>query len=396
MKKIYYGALLSLICASCTNSSVKTLDEIVAQSPIKGEVIEESTIDEAMIKLTDNDLKKTICKFSNSTCTVDSFELFYYKATKKASGFYDMLIVQRDTTAYPTSDYYYLVFDEKAILKSKTHIWSITPDSEYGEWLTSLKMVEQRGVEVSYTIYNDVNEKETISIKTWTINNDGTVTATGGSMVTNSSSSDAKSVKDLGLISIIGDIVDASKDGAIITLTVNMGGERVITVNTADKDVFVDQELLNPEQFTAANIIGKTVVIRAVEEGENSYKAYSAFQYQENAFESAPIAIALDVYKSLTELSEIVRKGDKEEMVCIFDYPFNINANKTITIKNKKEALQQFDKIFSPKVKMALLNTTFNDAFATCHGVAIASGTIWFQPRSENDSELRIYVINEN
>lgn len=45
---------------------------------------------------------------------------------------------------------------------------------------------------------------------------------------------------------------------------------------------------------------------------------------------------------------------------------------------------------------MALLNTTFDDTFATCQGVAIASGAIWFQPHSENDSELRIYVINEN
>ena len=72
------------------------------------------------------------------------------------------------------------------------------------------------------------------------------------------------------------------------------------------------------------------------------------------------------------------------------------DSKSVIDLRNKQEALQQFDRIFSPKVKMALLNTTFDDAFATCQGVAIASGTIWFQPYSENDSELRIYGSNEN
>ena len=395
MKKIYYCALLSLTMISCSNSMVKTLDDIVNQSPIKDPIIAESAINEAMVELTSQDLKKTICTFSNPTCTVDSFELFYYKATKKASGFYDMLIVQRDTTSYPTSEYYYLVFDNKAVLKSKTLIWSITPDSEYGEWLTSLRMLEQNGIELTYTTYDDTNEKGSKNIKTFTINEDGTITTSNGGANT-SSTTNKNNFNDLGLISIIGNVIDASKDGATITLTVDMGGARVITVNTANKNVYIDQELLTPEHFTPAQVMGKMVVIRAVEEGENGYEAYSIFEYKENAFESAPIAIALDVYKSLTEMGEIVRRGKKEEMVCLFEYPFNINADKTITINNKQEALQQFDRIFSPKVKMALLNTTFDDAFATCQGVAIASGTIWFQPHSENDSELRIYVINEN
>jgi hypothetical protein len=256
-------------------------------------------------------------------------------------------------------------------------------------------MLEQNGIELTYTTYDDTNEKGSKNIKTLTINEDGTITTSNGGANT-SSTTNKNNFNDLGLISIIGNVIDASKDGATITLTVDMGGARVITVNTANKNVYIDQELLTPEHFTPAQVMGKMVVIRAVEEGENGYEAYSIFEYKENAFESAPIAIALDVYKSLTEMGEIVRRGKKEEMVCLFEYPFNINADKTITINNKQEALQQFDRIFSPKVKMALLNTTFDDAFATCQGVAIASGTIWFQPYSENDSELRIYVINEN
>ena len=115
---------------------MSAFDFISHESYPQDQYIAESAINEAMVELTSQDLKKTICTFSNPTCTVDSFELFYYKATKKASGFYDMLIVQRDTTSYPTSEYYYLVFDNKAVLKSKTLIWSITPDSGGGvNWL---------------------------------------------------------------------------------------------------------------------------------------------------------------------------------------------------------------------------------------------------------------------
>lgn len=348
MKKIYYCALLSLTMISCSNSMVKTLDDIVNQSPIKDPIIAESAINEAMVELTSQDLKKTICTFSNPTCTVDSFELFYYKATKKASGFYDMLIVQRDTTSYPTSEYYYLVFDNKAVLKSKTLIWSITPDSEYGEWLTSLRMLEQNGIELTYTTYDDTNEKGSKNIKTLTINEDGTITTSNGGANT-SSTTNKNNFNDLGLISIIGNVIDASKDGATITLTVDMGGARVITVNTANKNVYIDQELLTPEHFTPAQVMGKMVVIRAVEEGENGYEAYSIFEYKENAFESAPIAIALDVYKSLTEMGKIVRRGKKKKWSVYLNIHSTLMLTKLSRLTTNKKHFNNLIEFFHLK-----------------------------------------------
>jgi hypothetical protein len=394
---------MCITVASCSNSTQKLLDEMVANSPVKEDLIQESGIDSIMVKVADKELIKTICTFNNPKCAVDSFNVFYYKATKTKTGFYDLLIVQRDTTSYPTSNYYYLVFDEKGALKSKTFIWSVMPDSEFGTWLVSIKTIAQTGVEITYNEYVDeLEENSKEVVKLFSINADGTIKETEKApTVASKGSSNNQEVKDLGLTSIIGNVTKIEKNGAQIQMTVDMQGDKQVVLNTADKTIFYEKDLIDPDNFDASNAIGKTVVIRAVPQNlqvngqtVKAFNAYSVFAYKENCFENAAISNAKNVYRNLHEIGEMVRKGDKNQMVCLFDYPFTINGEKAMTIKSKEEALEKFDVIFTPSVKMALLNTTFNDAFSTYEGVTIASGKVWFKAKSESDEELRIYVIN--
>ena len=110
-----------------------------------------------------------------------------------------------------------------------------------------------------------------------------------------------------------------------------------------------------------------------------------------------------------TPLTQITRENVKElEVVWSYRhgdfwegaFPLRVNrGGRRISYKTGKELLAEFDAVFTPKVRRAILDQRFETLFGRDQGVMIGSGEVWFDHLCRNSScspqgPVRIKVIN--
>lgn len=68
-------------------------------------------------------------------------------------------------------------------------------------------------------------------------------------------------------------------------------------------------------------------------------------------------------------------------------YPLTVYypKNKKLIIKNKAAFIKNYTKIFTPKVKKALLNQKVQDTFVNHSGVCVGDGELWFGTVGKNN-----------
>ncbi|MFT4270841.1 MAG: hypothetical protein QM578_07515 [Pantoea sp.] len=99
-------------------------------------------------------------------------------------------------------------------------------------------------------------------------------------------------------------------------------------------------------------------------------------------------------------LQKAVAGKDKEKIASLVDYPITVHIDKRKTdVKNPKQFIKLYDRIFDKKLSEAILNQKYADLFAKDTGIMVGdSGELWFSGVcTKNDCSkfiIRIIAIN--
>ena len=102
----------------------------------------------------------------------------------------------------------------------------------------------------------------------------------------------------------------------------------------------------------------------------------------------------------LNGLQAAVRSNNRQAVIRLIAYPLRVNRDGTSKLyRDSAAVLRDFDRIFTPSVKQAILSERFEQLFGSDQGVMIGNGAIWFDHvcrgrRCERDGPVRITAIN--
>jgi len=102
----------------------------------------------------------------------------------------------------------------------------------------------------------------------------------------------------------------------------------------------------------------------------------------------------------LTQLQSAVRANDRGAVVRLVGLPLRVNSNGTSQVyRDAASVKRDYERIFTPSVRQAILNQRFERLFGRDQGVMIGDGQVWFDHRCTNAScsppgPVRITAIN--
>ena len=102
----------------------------------------------------------------------------------------------------------------------------------------------------------------------------------------------------------------------------------------------------------------------------------------------------------LTQLQGAVRSNDRAAVAGLISYPLRVNvAGQAKFYRNVRAVQADYDRIFTPRVRSAILAQRFENLFGRDQGVMIGDGAIWFDHSCRNPScsplgPVRIRAIN--
>ena len=73
-----------------------------------------------------------------------------------------------------------------------------------------------------------------------------------------------------------------------------------------------------------------------------------------------------------------VLKGDRNTAAKFVAYPMRVNYKTRLLIRNQKQFLMSYDKVFTPAFVKHLKTDVPHDMFANYQGIMIADGAVWF------------------
>jgi hypothetical protein len=121
----------------------------------------------------------------------------------------------------------------------------------------------------------------------------------------------------------------------------------------------------------------------------------------ERSPEPADAAAATAAYRQfLSRLQAAVRARNKGAVVRLVDLPLRVNfAGGTRTYRDRGSIQRDFDRIFTPRVKQAILDQRADRLFGNYQGAMIGDGEVWFDRTCPNSScspagPVRIRAIN--
>ena len=100
---------------------------------------------------------------------------------------------------------------------------------------------------------------------------------------------------------------------------------------------------------------------------------------------ASPISV-LDVYgKFLSRLQDAVRSGSRRSVSGLIAFPLRVNTKDgPKTYRDRKLVEQDFDRIFTPRVKQAILNQRSDQLFVRDQGAMVGDGEVWFDQTCRN------------
>jgi hypothetical protein len=80
----------------------------------------------------------------------------------------------------------------------------------------------------------------------------------------------------------------------------------------------------------------------------------------------------------LTQLQKAVRTNDREGVIKLVSLPLRVNFNRPRFYRDTKSVRADYDRIFTPKVRKAIVAQRFEQLFGRDQGVMIGDGEVWF------------------
>jgi len=102
----------------------------------------------------------------------------------------------------------------------------------------------------------------------------------------------------------------------------------------------------------------------------------------------------------LTRLQAAVRADDRSAIAGMIAYPLRVNFDDGLkTYKDRPSIQRDFERIFTPRVRQAILDQEADKLFTNYQGSMIGDGEVWFDRSCSNAScsdrePLRIKAIN--
>ena len=112
-------------------------------------------------------------------------------------------------------------------------------------------------------------------------------------------------------------------------------------------------------------------------------------------YENLVGAPAAEVEAFLAELQQAVRTGDKAGAAALVDFPLAVNGpgETRRSVKDAAAFIRDYEAIFTPGVRQAVLDQRFADLFRNSNGAMIGDGEIWFSVVGE-PGRLAVYAVN--
>ena len=102
----------------------------------------------------------------------------------------------------------------------------------------------------------------------------------------------------------------------------------------------------------------------------------------------------------LSQLQGAVRAGNRDGVIRLVRFPLRVNADgKSRTYRDAASVHADYDKIFTPTVRQAILHQKFDRLFGRDQGLTIGNGQVWFDHSCPNaqcspPGPVRITAIN--
>lgn len=115
---------------------------------------------------------------------------------------------------------------------------------------------------------------------------------------------------------------------------------------------------------------------------------------------ASPVAI-IDVYaKFLPRLQSAVRSGNRGAVTKLIEFPLRVNTSSGPRIyRDRKSVENDFDQIFTPRVRQAILDQRSDQLFVRDQGAMVGDGAVWFDQTCRNPEcspagPIRIKAVN--
>lgn len=100
------------------------------------------------------------------------------------------------------------------------------------------------------------------------------------------------------------------------------------------------------------------------------------------------------------KLKKAVAENDKKAVAAMVEYPFKARIDdRAVTIRDAAHFVEDYDKVFTPKVRKAVSSQTYPNLFANWQGVMIGDGEIWFGGICSDETckqeTVRITAVND-
>ena len=120
-----------------------------------------------------------------------------------------------------------------------------------------------------------------------------------------------------------------------------------------------------------------------------------------NPYAVAGIENAAEFEAAFADLQAAVAANDRNKVADDVLYPLRVNGwrdeikgKATVQFSSKQEVLDNYDEIFSPQVRAAIVQQKTADLFVNWQGVMVGKGEAWLSVSSKEPRRYGIFAIN--
>jgi hypothetical protein len=146
-----------------------------------------------------------------------------------------------------------------------------------------------------------------------------------------------------------------------------------------------------PPSAAARAQVSDSISVSGTHVKKSTSNAPSAFESEAKAASPYP--------QFLSRLQAAVRAGDRGAVMALIAFPLRVNGPRGSRLYDAPSALRDYDRIFTPKVKRAILNQRGDRIFSRDIGAMAGDGEVWFTQTCPNPAcspagPVRIVAVN--
>lgn len=95
-----------------------------------------------------------------------------------------------------------------------------------------------------------------------------------------------------------------------------------------------------------------------------------------------------DAIAFLGKFQDALKRNDHEAVASLVNYPLLATPDKKIHVRSRGQLLANYDSVFNPQVRAAILQATADDVWGNYRGFMVGRGVIWFDAVIPSDNSV--------